>query len=116
MGLQDLNHGCSHDWLAICYPSVNTVNSTPNNAYILCLFSVRFKVLNNNHLQIRGIKKTDEGAYTCEGRLKARGEIDLRVIKVIVNGVQTFLLHTFFLFLFDPACISLRGRCPMMLK
>uniref|UniRef100_A0AAX7TUM2 Neural cell adhesion molecule 1b n=1 Tax=Astatotilapia calliptera TaxID=8154 RepID=A0AAX7TUM2_ASTCA len=30
---------------------------------------VRFKVLNNNHLQIRGIKKTDEGLYTCEGRL-----------------------------------------------
>ncbi|CAM4668492.1 unnamed protein product [Leuciscus chuanchicus] len=46
---------------------------------------VRFKVLNNNHLQIRGIKKTDEGDYTCEGRIMARGEIDLRVIKVIVN-------------------------------
>ncbi|KAM9450345.1 neural cell adhesion molecule 1a isoform 2-T2 [Clarias gariepinus] len=46
---------------------------------------VRFKVLSNNHLQIRGIKKSDEGAYTCEGRIMARGEIDLRVIKVIVN-------------------------------
>ncbi|KAG1940667.1 neural cell adhesion molecule, partial [Pimephales promelas] len=46
---------------------------------------VRFKVLNNNHLQIRSIKKTDEGDYTCEGRIMARGEIDLRVIKVIVN-------------------------------
>ncbi|XP_016084259.1 neural cell adhesion molecule 1a isoform X9 [Sinocyclocheilus grahami] len=46
---------------------------------------VRFKVLSNNHLQIRGIKKTDEGDYTCEGRIMARGEIDLRVIKVIVN-------------------------------
>ncbi|XP_073680956.1 neural cell adhesion molecule 1a isoform X4 [Garra rufa] len=46
---------------------------------------VRFKILSNNHLQIRGIKKTDEGDYTCEGRIMARGEIDLRVIKVIVN-------------------------------
>ncbi|XP_036944121.1 neural cell adhesion molecule 1b isoform X8 [Acanthopagrus latus] len=50
---------------------------------------VRFKVLSNNHLQIRGIKKTDEGSYTCEGRLMARGEIDLRVIKVIVNVLPT---------------------------
>ncbi|XP_046723245.1 neural cell adhesion molecule 1a isoform X11 [Silurus meridionalis] len=46
---------------------------------------VRFKLLSNNHLQIRGIKKSDEGDYTCEGRIMARGEIDLRVIKVIVN-------------------------------
>ncbi|XP_023824017.1 neural cell adhesion molecule 1-like isoform X5 [Salvelinus sp. IW2-2015] len=46
---------------------------------------VRFKILTNNHLQIRGIKKTDEGAYTCEARVMARGEIDLKIIKVIVN-------------------------------
>uniref|UniRef100_A0AAY5ETX2 Neural cell adhesion molecule 1a n=1 Tax=Electrophorus electricus TaxID=8005 RepID=A0AAY5ETX2_ELEEL len=46
---------------------------------------VRFKVLGSNHLQIRGIKKTDEGEYTCEGRNRARGEIDFRFIKVIVN-------------------------------
>ncbi|XP_062242227.1 neural cell adhesion molecule 1b isoform X10 [Platichthys flesus] len=50
---------------------------------------VRFKVLSNHHLQIRGIKKTDEGSYTCEGRLMARGEIDLRVIKVVVNVLPT---------------------------
>ncbi|XP_076592120.1 neural cell adhesion molecule 1b isoform X5 [Chaetodon auriga] len=50
---------------------------------------VRFKVLSNNHLQIRGIKKTDEGSYTCEGRLMARGEIDLRVIRVVVNVLPT---------------------------
>ncbi|XP_026175221.1 neural cell adhesion molecule 1b isoform X4 [Mastacembelus armatus] len=50
---------------------------------------VRFKVLSNNHLQIRGIKKTDEGLYTCEGRLMARGEIDLRIIKVVVNVLPT---------------------------
>uniref|UniRef100_A0A3B5B5J5 Neural cell adhesion molecule 1-like n=1 Tax=Stegastes partitus TaxID=144197 RepID=A0A3B5B5J5_9TELE len=50
---------------------------------------VRFRVLSNNHLQIRGIKKTDEGLYTCEGRLMARGEIDLRVIKVVVNVLPT---------------------------
>nr|ALR85657.1 neural cell adhesion molecule 1 isoform 120b [Oncorhynchus mykiss] len=46
---------------------------------------VRFKILTNNHLQIRGIKKTDEGAYTCEARVMTRGEIDLKIIKVIVN-------------------------------
>ncbi|XP_063763508.1 neural cell adhesion molecule 1b isoform X3 [Eleginops maclovinus] len=50
---------------------------------------VRFKVLNNNHLQIRGIKKNDEGLYTCEGRLMSRGEIDLRIIKVVVNVLPT---------------------------
>ncbi|XP_059932143.1 neural cell adhesion molecule 1b isoform X13 [Gadus macrocephalus] len=50
---------------------------------------VRFKVLANNHLQIRGIKKTDEGSYTCEGRLMARGEIDMRFIQVLVNVLPT---------------------------
>ncbi|XP_070982161.1 neural cell adhesion molecule 1-like isoform X2 [Oncorhynchus clarkii lewisi] len=50
---------------------------------------VRFKILHNNHLQIRGIKKTDEGSYTCEGRLMARGEIDLKIIRVIVNVLPT---------------------------
>ena len=53
------------------------------------MFPVRFKILANNHLQIRGIKKTDEGTYTCEGRLMARGEIDFRIIKVVVNGQST---------------------------
>lgn len=65
---------------------ISNTSNTHDNAFIFCFFSVRFKVLSNNHLQIRGIKKTDEGSYTCEGRLMARGEIDLRVIKVIVNG------------------------------
>ncbi|KAJ7995528.1 hypothetical protein DPEC_G00245520, partial [Dallia pectoralis] len=50
---------------------------------------VRFRILPNNHLQIRGIKKTDEGSYTCEGRLMVRGEIDFRIIKVIVNVLPT---------------------------
>ncbi|XP_035596110.1 neural cell adhesion molecule 1 isoform X1 [Oncorhynchus keta] len=50
---------------------------------------VRFKILPNNHLQIRGIKKTDEGSYTCEGRLMARGEIDLKIIRVIINVLPT---------------------------
>uniref|UniRef100_A0A1A8I9U3 Neural cell adhesion molecule 1b n=1 Tax=Nothobranchius kuhntae TaxID=321403 RepID=A0A1A8I9U3_NOTKU len=50
---------------------------------------VRFKVLGNNHLQIRGIKKTDEGLYMCEARLMARGEIDLRAINVVVNVLPT---------------------------
>ncbi|CAJ1063358.1 neural cell adhesion molecule 1a isoform X11 [Xyrichtys novacula] len=50
---------------------------------------VRFKILNNGHLQIRGIKKTDEGTYNCEARVMARGEIDFRTIKVVVNVLPT---------------------------
>lgn len=42
--------------------------------------------MGNGHLQIRGIKKTDEGMYNCEARVMARGEIDFRMIKVVVNG------------------------------
>ncbi|KAJ8267086.1 hypothetical protein GJAV_G00138170 [Gymnothorax javanicus] len=45
----------------------------------------RYQILSNNHLRIRGIKKTDEGSYTCEGRIMARGEIDFKTIKVVVN-------------------------------
>lgn len=43
-------------------------------------------MLDNGHLQIRGIKKTDEGFYNCEARVAARGEIDYKKISVIVNG------------------------------
>ncbi|XP_067347779.1 neural cell adhesion molecule 1a isoform X3 [Channa argus] len=50
---------------------------------------VRFKIMDNSHLQIRGIKKTDEGMYTCEARVMARGEIDFRMIKVVVNVLPT---------------------------
>ncbi|XP_061448226.1 neural cell adhesion molecule 1 isoform X2 [Rhineura floridana] len=50
---------------------------------------VRFVVLSNNYLQIRGIKKTDEGMYRCEGRILARGEVDFRDIRVIVNVPPT---------------------------
>lgn len=52
---------------------------------------MRFIVLSNNYLQIRGIKKTDEGAYRCEGRILARGEINFKDIQVIVNGEGTCL-------------------------
>ncbi|NWH38680.1 NCAM1 protein, partial [Chloropsis hardwickii] len=51
----------------------------------LVSFAVRFIVLSNNYLQIRGIKKTDEGTYRCEGRILARGEINFKDIQVIVN-------------------------------
>ncbi|CAB1349006.1 unnamed protein product [Coregonus sp. 'balchen'] len=61
--------------------------SVGESKFFLC--EVRFKILPNNHLQIRGIKKTDEGSYTCEGRLMARGEIDLKIIRVIVNVLPT---------------------------
>ncbi|XP_062873049.1 neural cell adhesion molecule 1b [Trichomycterus rosablanca] len=50
---------------------------------------VRFSVLNNNHLQIKGIRKADEGVYTCEGLIMARGEIDFRYIHVVVNVLPT---------------------------
>ncbi|KAM7397548.1 hypothetical protein PAMA_005719 [Pampus argenteus] len=50
---------------------------------------VRYKILTNGHLQIRGIKKTDEGMYNCEARVMARGEIDFKMIKVIVNVLPT---------------------------
>ncbi|XP_020496178.2 neural cell adhesion molecule 1a isoform X8 [Labrus bergylta] len=50
---------------------------------------VRFKIMDNGHLHIRGIKKTDEGMYNCEARVMARGEIDFRMIKVVVNVLPT---------------------------
>lgn len=50
---------------------------------------VRFRYMSNGHLQIRGIKKTDEGMYNCEARVMARGEIDFRMMKVIVNVLPT---------------------------
>ncbi|XP_058484342.1 neural cell adhesion molecule 1a isoform X2 [Solea solea] len=50
---------------------------------------VRYRIMDNGHLQIRGIKKTDEGTYTCEARVMARGEIDFRMIKVVVNVLPT---------------------------
>ncbi|XP_028321937.1 neural cell adhesion molecule 1a isoform X3 [Gouania willdenowi] len=46
---------------------------------------VRFKITANHHLLIHGIKKTDEGMYRCEARVISRGEIDFKMIKVIVN-------------------------------
>ncbi|XP_068096859.1 neural cell adhesion molecule 1 isoform X3 [Hyperolius riggenbachi] len=49
----------------------------------------RFNLLTNNYLQIRGIKKTDEGTYQCEGRVLARGEINFKDIQVIVNVPPT---------------------------
>ncbi|XP_031724929.1 neural cell adhesion molecule 1a isoform X9 [Anarrhichthys ocellatus] len=50
---------------------------------------VRFKIMVNGHLQIRGIKKIDEGMYNCEARIMARGEIDFKMIKVVVNVLPT---------------------------
>ncbi|XP_036391868.1 neural cell adhesion molecule 1b isoform X4 [Megalops cyprinoides] len=54
---------------------------------------VRYNILSNNHLQIRSIKKADEGGYTCEARVMARGEIDFRVIKVIINVYPTIRIR-----------------------
>lgn len=57
---------------------------------------VRFRIMQNGHLQIRGIKKADEGMYNCEARVMARGEIDFRTIKVVVNG-KHYISVIFFL-------------------
>ncbi|XP_030010026.1 neural cell adhesion molecule 1a isoform X17 [Sphaeramia orbicularis] len=46
---------------------------------------VRFEYMPKGHLLIHGIKKSDEGMYNCEARVPIRGEIDLRMIKVVVN-------------------------------
>ncbi|KAM6911196.1 neural cell adhesion molecule 1a isoform 2-T2 [Lycodopsis pacificus] len=50
---------------------------------------VRFKIMANGHLHIRGIKKIDEGMYNCEARIMARGEIDFKMIEVVVNVLPT---------------------------
>uniref|UniRef100_A0A3P9I6H7 Neural cell adhesion molecule 1 n=1 Tax=Oryzias latipes TaxID=8090 RepID=A0A3P9I6H7_ORYLA len=56
---------------------------------------VRYKIMANGHLQIRGIKKTDEGMYTCEARVMARGEIDFKTMKVVVNVLPTIRARQF---------------------
>lgn len=66
-------------------------------------------MMNNGHLQIRGIKKIDEGTYTCEARVMARGEIDFRIIKVIVNGKDC--VHADICFLFSSGIKSIKHYC-----
>lgn len=87
---QEFNEGDDAD--IIC----DVVSSPPptiiwkhKGARIQVAKDVRFKIMDNDHLQIRGIKKTDEGMYNCEARVMARGEIDFRMIKVIVNVLPT---------------------------
>ncbi|XP_057676248.1 neural cell adhesion molecule 1a isoform X2 [Corythoichthys intestinalis] len=50
---------------------------------------VRYNIMENGHLMIRGIKKTDEGAYNCEARVMETGEINFKMINVIVNVLPT---------------------------
>uniref|UniRef100_A0A3B3ZZV8 Uncharacterized protein n=1 Tax=Periophthalmus magnuspinnatus TaxID=409849 RepID=A0A3B3ZZV8_9GOBI len=50
---------------------------------------VRYRVLDNGHLLIRSIRKADEGMYSCEARVIARGELDFRPIKVVINVLPT---------------------------
>lgn len=66
-------------------PPLSSYSNYVDYLFALCV-SVRFKNMDNGHLLIRGIKKTDEGMYTCEARVMARGEIDFKMMKVIVNG------------------------------
>ncbi|XP_062868093.1 neural cell adhesion molecule 1a isoform X2 [Trichomycterus rosablanca] len=83
---QEFNEGDDADIVCdIVSSPPPTVNWKYNNIKIQPEKDVRFEVPGNNHLQIHGIKKTDEGNYTCEGRIMARGEIALRIIKVVVN-------------------------------
>ncbi|KAM9788954.1 neural cell adhesion molecule 1-like [Neosynchiropus ocellatus] len=46
---------------------------------------VRFSQMSNHHLMIRGIKKTDEGVYSCEARIPRLGELAYKVIEVRVT-------------------------------
>ncbi|XP_068509209.1 neural cell adhesion molecule 1a isoform X6 [Syngnathus scovelli] len=50
---------------------------------------VRYNIMENGHLLIRGIKKTDEGSYNCEARVMETGEINFKMINVIVNVLPT---------------------------
>lgn len=85
---------------------VLTFNTTHDKLLFLFAFSalVRFQIMANGHLQIRGIKKTDEGMYHCEARVAARGEIDFKKIKVIVNGKLAPRAR-------GRPCCSTRSRC-----
>ncbi|XP_063751392.1 neural cell adhesion molecule 1a isoform X3 [Eleginops maclovinus] len=87
---QEFNEG--DDAAIVC----NVVSSPPptiiwkhKGSKIQAAKDVRFKILDKGHLQIRGIKKIDEGMYNCEARVMARGEIDFRMIKVVVNVLPT---------------------------
>ncbi|XP_062262057.1 neural cell adhesion molecule 1a isoform X2 [Platichthys flesus] len=87
---QEFNDG--DDAVIVC----DVVSSPPptiiwkhKGAKIQLAKDVRFKILTNGHLQIRAIKKADEGMYTCEARVMARGEIDFRMIKVVINVLPT---------------------------
>nr|XP_020453978.1 neural cell adhesion molecule 1-like isoform X12 [Monopterus albus] len=87
---QEFNEGDDAD--IVC----NVVSSPPptiiwkhRGSKIQAAKDVRFKIMDNGHLQIRSIKKTDEGMYHCEARVMARGEIDFKMIKVIVNVLPT---------------------------
>ncbi|XP_059912998.1 neural cell adhesion molecule 1a isoform X1 [Gadus macrocephalus] len=92
--LQEFNEGDNAD--IVC----DVVSSPPatifwkhKGAKIHVAKDVRFKIMENAHLQIRGIKKTDEGMYTCEARVMARGEIDFRAIKVVINVLPTIRIR-----------------------
>ncbi|XP_054611156.1 neural cell adhesion molecule 1-like isoform X6 [Dunckerocampus dactyliophorus] len=50
---------------------------------------VRFRHMENGHLQIRGIKKADEGTYICEARVMQTGELSFKMIEVVVNVLPT---------------------------
>ncbi|CAL8278928.1 unnamed protein product [Arctogadus glacialis] len=92
--LQEFNEGDNAD--IVC----DVVSSPPatifwkhKGAKIHVAKDVRFMIMENAHLQIRGIKKTDEGMYTCEARVMARGEIDFRAIKVVINVLPTIRIR-----------------------
>ncbi|XP_029303311.1 neural cell adhesion molecule 1a isoform X2 [Cottoperca gobio] len=87
---QEFNEGDDAD--IVC----NVISSPPpsiiwkhKGSKIQVAKDVRFRIMKNGHLQIRGIKKIDEGMYNCEARVMARGEIDFRMIKVVVNVLPT---------------------------
>uniref|UniRef100_A0A3Q3L298 Neural cell adhesion molecule 1a n=1 Tax=Mastacembelus armatus TaxID=205130 RepID=A0A3Q3L298_9TELE len=88
--LQEFSEGDNADIVCDVVSSPEpTIIWNHKGAKIQTAKDVRFKIMDNGHLQIRGIKKTDEGMYNCEARVMARGEIDFRMIKVIVNVLPT---------------------------
>ncbi|XP_067093246.1 neural cell adhesion molecule 1 isoform X1 [Osmerus mordax] len=55
---------------------------------------MRVSVMSDNSLQIKSIKRTDGGSYTCEGSFRGRQSIsEKRVISITINAPPTVRIH-----------------------
>uniref|UniRef100_A0A3Q3B244 Neural cell adhesion molecule 1a n=1 Tax=Kryptolebias marmoratus TaxID=37003 RepID=A0A3Q3B244_KRYMA len=86
---QEFNEGDNADIVCDVVSSPPPTISWKHGSKIQGSKDVRYKIMENGHLQIRGIKKSDEGLYTCEARVMARGEIDFQTIQVVINVLPT---------------------------